>query len=986
MKQFVHRYLVYLAFVMTAVLIVAFSWALHSASSQSRELEGLVTHTLQVIRAIDAVDTDMNRAEVAQHDYLLANRLTLLLERDQALTRLRGSLLGVTSLVSDNPEQQQRLKKIEGFVSERITLMIDGGRSAQGDGSSTARDRESLEAGRLAVKGLDDFTEDMKLEELRLLDVRRANEYSQSQKTLFLLTVVTMASMAVLLPGCIGFAVQARERKRAERKLTDMAESLPGTVFQFKSPNANIPSGRFEFVGSSLQQTFGVSRDALLQDRKVFWACVLEEDKAALSAALEATVQDLSPVNHTYRIQHGLGDIRWIRSTATVKKEPDGGIVWNGFLADVTEHKRLESELHDASMDVRYRALLEAAPDAMVVVNQCGEIVLLNVQAEKRFGYSRDELLGRQLTEIIPKGFAERLIADGTRSAADALAQQMGTGIELVGLRKDGSEFPIEIMLSPVNSGDGILVTAAIRDISMRKVAESLQEAAETSNRAKSVFLATMSHEIRTPMNGLLGMLELLSLTHLDDEQHATLNVVRESGKSLQRIIDDILDFSKIDAGKLDVFPEATSVAVVVEGVRNIYSGYASNRGLMLKVWVDPAISPALMVDPLRLRQILNNLVSNALKFTLKGHVEIAADLVSRADGHDRVRFSVADTGIGISANDQARLFQPFVQLASEVAPNFGGTGLGLTISQRLACLLGGTITMASEPDVGTTMVLELTLPMASPSDITLPDPVSTRDWLVTVSQMRRMVPTVAQATIEGTLVLLVDDHPTNRSLLLRQINLLGYAAETAGNGIEALEKWQTGRFGLVITDGNMPMMDGYELARNIRRREAATPLQHVPIIAFTANVLGGVIADCLAAGMDDYLAKPADLKHLAKKVDKWLPIPKAVLPVDSQVLARISGGNAAVRLAIFSDFRRVNDADASELECAVDSSDIADVRRAVHRIKGASSMLGATPLTAVCVRLELAGDASDWQGIDREMVVFRAELQRLNEYLGEQA
>jgi PAS domain S-box-containing protein len=535
---------------------------------------------------------------------------------------------------------------------------------------------------------------------------------------------------------------------------------------------------------------------------------------------------------------------------------------------------------HLGEMQRKYRGLLDAAPDAMVVVNEEGRIVLMNAQAKKQFGYRRAELVGQPVTRIIPTGFAERLVADAARTPAEA-AQQIGMGIELAGRRKDGSEFPIELLLSPLQSAEGLLVTAGIRDLSLRKDAEMQKGAAEASNRAKSIFLATMSHELRTPMNGLLGMLELLSLTKLDPAQSATLDVMRESGRSLQGIIDDILDFSKIEAGKLEVRPEATSIATAVEGVRNLYSGNASSKGVLLTCRVDARISPALMVDAMRLRQILNNLVSNALKFTHDGgYIKVTAELVGRADGQDRVRFSVEDSGIGISAEDQARLFQPFAQATHESVPLAGGTGLGLTICRQLAKLMGGSIEMVSAPGKGTTMIVELSLPIADQKAVASVDPVGTLELLVTTTARRRVAPGVAQAMAEGTLVLLADDHPTNRLVLARQVSMLGYAVECTENGVDALARWKSGGIGIVITDCNMPEMDGYELARRIRGLESASGGKRVPIVACTANAMEGVAQACIVAGMDDYLAKPIKLKSLAEKLDQWLPVAQPAAPV----------------------------------------------------------------------------------------------------------
>jgi CheY-like chemotaxis protein/HPt (histidine-containing phosphotransfer) domain-containing protein len=403
---------------------------------------------------------------------------------------------------------------------------------------------------------------------------------------------------------------------------------------------------------------------------------------------------------------------------------------------------------------------------------------------------------------------------------------------------------------------------------------------------------------------------------------------------------------------------------------------------------VDSRISPALLVDPMRLRQILNNLVSNALKFTAKGQIEIKAELIERAGAVERVRFSVMDTGIGISTADQARLFQPFAQAGSETAPRFGGTGLGLTICQRIARMMGGSIEMKSVLGSGTTMILELSLPIADPQSLAKTHPVGAADGLETSARPRRMVPDIAQAQAEGTLVLLADDHPTNRSLLMRQVNMLGYAAESAENGVEALAKWQSGRFGILITDCNMPEMNGYDLTRSIREQESANGGRRIPIIACTAIALKGEAETCIAAGMDDYLAKPVALMNLAKKLDQWLPIPAVELnalqpgaPLDRRVLAEICGDDAAAEREILADFRRVNDEDAAMLRLAVDGGDASKLVHASHRIKGASRTVGATALAAVCERLERAGAASDWKTINANMGAFQRELERLNSH-----
>lgn len=498
-------------------------------------------------------------------------------------------------------------------------------------------------------------------------------------------------------------------------------------------------------------------------------------------------------------------------------------------------------------------------------------------------------------------------------------------------------------------------------------------------------------------MNGMFGMLELLSLGQLNPEQRATLEVVRESSRSLLRIIDDILDFSRIEAGKLEVRPEAASINAVIQHVHDIYAGSASGKGLLLTRSVDPRISPALMVDPLRLRQILTNFVSNALKFTVEGTIEIKAEMIACADRQERVRFSVQDTGIGISRQDQERLFHPFSQIDGETARQTPGTGLGLTICRRLAELMGGRVDMQSEPGKGTTMTLTLSLPIADPQDMPAPDSESLRGLPTTSTGARRIAPSMEQAQADGTLVLVVDDHPINRTLLLRQVQMLGYAVHSADDGAEALEKWKTGRFGMVITDCNMPRMDGYELARMIRRIEAAEGRARVPIIACTANALTGETAKCIDAGMDDCLVKPIQLSHLLKGLDHWMPIPdgpaiaplswqpeaaQTNIPVDLSLIAATWGGDAKTVRGILATFRAGNDEDAAKLREAVAARDGFRIAHSAHRMLGASRMVGALDFAQVCEQIDQATHVDDLNTVRARMEAFERERTRLIAYI----
>jgi signal transduction histidine kinase/DNA-binding response OmpR family regulator len=503
---------------------------------------------------------------------------------------------------------------------------------------------------------------------------------------------------------------------------------------------------------------------------------------------------------------------------------------------------------------------------------------------------------------------------------------------------------------------------------------DAARRAAERAERAKGAFLATMSHEIRTPMNGLLGMLELLSLTRLDGEQRTTLAIVRDSAHSLLRIIDDILDFSKIEAGKLELRPEPSSIAAIVERVRQIYTANASSKGLVLEHQVDPRIAPALLVDPLRLQQILNNLLSNAIKFTERGGVGIEAALAGRTPGGQIVRLEVRDSGPGISAEDCALLFEPFAQAGRR---HSGGTGLGLSICRRLAASMGGTLEMQSTVGEGTRLILTLPLAISQAQPAPLRGAAPAPAQVATATQ----VPTLAQARQSGSVVMVVDDHPVNRMLLVKQLATLGYAADVAGDGVEAMSRLSAGGVGLVITDCNMPEMDGYALARNIRAREARNGSRRVPIIACTANALAGEAANCFAAGMDDYLAKPVSLDELRAKMHQWLA--QEASPIEHATLAEAGGNDPEMEREVLSQFMRFGAEDVKALRIAIASREPLGVSRFAHRMKGAAAAIGAARLAEASGRLEAAAKREEWSAVAGAIEQFEAELAQLRAYIG---
>jgi len=441
-------------------------------------------------------------------------------------------------------------------------------------------------------------------------------------------------------------------------------------------------------------------------------ALLIPPDRADEETHILAKIRNGESVEHFETIRRRKnGELFPISVTISPIKDTAGTIIGASKIArDISGRKA--AEMHLAQIEGRYRGLMEAAPDAMVVVNQSGEIVLLNVQAEKQFGYSRDELLGQKVTNIIPMGFAERLIADDLRSAEDASAQQIGTGIELVAQRKDGSEFPIEIMLSPLESAEGTLVTAAIRDISVRKkAAVVLQQKVDELNRSNEElgqFAYVASHDLQEPLRMVGSYTQLLARRYkgkLGTDADEFIAFAVDGASRMQRLIQDLLAYSRVGSKGRDLL-ETSSEDALQQALVNLRGAVEASNAVVTH---DPL--PAVLADEMQLIQLFQNLVGNAIKYQRPGvpHVHVSAV----RNGGKTWDFSIKDNGLGIDPQYFEMIFGMFQRLHKR--DEFSGTGIGLAICKKIVERHGGSISVKSQPGEGSTFHFALA---AAPAEV----------------------------------------------------------------------------------------------------------------------------------------------------------------------------------------------------------------------------------------------------------------------------
>jgi signal transduction histidine kinase/DNA-binding response OmpR family regulator len=600
-------------------------------------------------------------------------------------------------------------------------------------------------------------------------------------------------------------------------------------------------------------------------------------------------------------------------------------------------------------------------------------------------------------------------VAGGARTVSVSNASAEGTQGDITGVQRLGTMLGLPMSrdgqligvlalarenVEPFSAKQMELATvfadqAAIAIENVRQINEIREKGwqLERALQHKSQFLATMSHELRTPMNGVLGMIDVLEAEGPGKDQTHTLNMMRESAQVLLRNINDLLDYSRIEAGALRLEELPFVLKDLIDSAVEVFKPQATRKGLSLVGIVASSPADAFVGDPTRVRQIIFNLLSNALKFTDRGAVMLRASAEPVDGGMARVVLAVTDTGIGISSEQQQRLFKPFSQVDSSITRRFGGSGLGLSIVKQLAELMLGDVTVSSLPGSGATFIVTLKM---KPTAIEHVAPLPIRPAAPVVPASKNAA--VPARTHRRALV--VDDNPINCEVMLRQLKVLGIPADSAADGFAGFSTWRGGGYDIVFADVHMPLMDGFTMTGEIRGIEAAESRKRTPIVAVTADAMAGEEERCKAADMDDYLAKPVGLDGLRQVLKRWLPDRKEIpMPastsakaatnddtpaIDPSVLDPWVENDDAARRSILRRFSETVSASSHDIGQAMACGDLATLQSAAHRLRSGALAVGARLLSSTAAALETAARTGDRIACEGEFGQLVAEMDRV--------
>lgn len=820
---------------------------------------------------------------------------------------------------------------------------------------------------------VESYSTNYKGQDVRVAAIRDITERKKAENALRIIAETSISSEDNIFKVLVReLAVSQGAKCAFIAKIDDEDENIINTIIVWtdgeysenfttsldNTPCYNVVAGNQYICHSNLKNLF--PKSALVNDMNLdsYWGVPLKDNRGKMLGML--VIVDDKPMNESPQM---LSLLNSFASRAAVE----------------IERQETEKELKEKTEEVEH--YFASSRDLLCIVNTKGEFVRLNPEWENVLGYSLDELEGHGFLDFVHPDDMEDTIE------VTSILKKQEPVLNFVNRYriKDGSYRWIEWNATPENGA----IFGAARDITQRKLDEKklkeyadeleyknseLDDAlvvAEDATRAKSAFLANMSHEIRTPMNGVIGMTDLLLTTKLNDEQKYYVSTVKKSGETLLELINDILDLSKIEARKLELEKLDINLNEVLEDLTNLLFVKAHDKGLKFVCMAESDVPLDIKADPVRLKQILLNLGGNAIKFTSEGEVAIRVSLESENDYNAKLRFSVLDTGIGIPDNKIDMLFSKFTQVDASTTRNYGGTGLGLTISRELVQMMGGEIGVESQERKGSEFWFTVNFEkLCGNIDADGNEQKTHSNSEQGMKEMHNI----------DLKILLVEDNAINQAVAENFLKKLGASSNVANNGVEALKALEEQAYDLVFMDIQMPEMDGFEATRRIRDQYSAVLDNNIPIIAMTAHAMEDDKKRCFEAGMDDYISKPIKLQPLIELLKKWSLVVRKnyganasskdmdiqqKLPIfDSHTFMERVMDDMNVARHIIDIFLEDTPKIIDDLKNATDKGDISGIANCAHSLKSSSANLSGMVLNIFAKEIEISAKSGDIEKI----------------------